>query len=285
MTIDPTWLDPTASWNAKAGRASEHAESLRRLITDFLDSRPFALTPEPTEQPERIAYRLRCHRDVPISVSTTVGDVLHNLRSALDSLAFELARRSRGGSLSVEQERLPYFPICVSPDDFDHRFVSDKRASLYDDRELEALRAAQWFVTAERNQAVGVSLESYEDGFRWSLLRRLDKLWNVDKHRRLMLTAGWPGTVFWRSHGRSNRRRLPGDDTMEDGSVAFYVEGTDEGMGNEIAYGFNVRFKYDPALDDAPDYTHDVLTEMEELHRHVVHDVFPRVFAVMSSPP
>lgn len=55
-------------------------ESSRHLIDQFRASRPYTLLPEPTSTPGRVAYRLRITRPVPVAVSTTVGDVLHNMR-------------------------------------------------------------------------------------------------------------------------------------------------------------------------------------------------------------
>ena len=92
------WMDQSSSWWAKANRAKEHIDSLSRLVDEFRALGPYSLTAEPTGKAGRLAYRLRFSRPVPVLVSTTVGDVLHNLRAALESLAFEVARRSEGGS-------------------------------------------------------------------------------------------------------------------------------------------------------------------------------------------
>jgi len=52
--------------------------------------------------------------------------VLHNLRAALECLAFEVARRSQGGTLTAKQEKESTFPICESPEDFDASFKGKK---------------------------------------------------------------------------------------------------------------------------------------------------------------
>jgi hypothetical protein len=69
-------------------------ETAQHLIEQFRRSEPYSLLSEPSDTPGRAAYRLRIARPIPIAVSTTVGDALHNMRSALESLAFEVARRS-----------------------------------------------------------------------------------------------------------------------------------------------------------------------------------------------
>jgi hypothetical protein len=122
-------MDQNSSWWANANRAKEHINSLHGLVNEFRASRPYSLTPEPTEKPGRLAYRLRFARPVPVAVSTTVGDVLNNLRAALESLAFEVARRSQGGVLTAAQEKTSTFPICGTPEAFD-AFFKGKRGLL-----------------------------------------------------------------------------------------------------------------------------------------------------------
>lgn len=115
VSYDPAWDDQNSSWWAKINRAREHMESAHRLVDQFRASQPYSLLPESTDKPGRVAYRLRIARPVPVAVSTTVGDALHNMRGALESLAFELARRSQATPLTAAQERASTFPICQSP--------------------------------------------------------------------------------------------------------------------------------------------------------------------------
>ena len=96
VAYDQAWMDQSSSWWAKANRAKGHIDSLSRLVDEFRALGPYSLTAEPTEKAGRLAYRLRFSTLVPVAVSTTVGDVLHNLRAALESLAFEVARRQSG---------------------------------------------------------------------------------------------------------------------------------------------------------------------------------------------
>ena len=229
VSYDQTWMDQDSSWWAKANRANEHIDSLRRQVDEYRASAPYSLTPEPTEKPDRLAYRLRFSKPVPVAVSTTVGDILHNLRAALESLAFEVARRGQGGTLTPKQEKESTLPICETPEALDAFFAGrDRKGLLYDRRARAAFRSVQPFVNLEEAQKLGVVLNrSFEEAFRWNELHRLDTLWNIDKHRRLTLMAWWPDLIFWGSNGPSNRRVLPGDGTLGDGSILLYIEGTD----------------------------------------------------------
>ena len=122
---------------------------------------------------------------------------------------------------------------------------------------------------------------SFNETFRWSELHRLDILWNIDKHRRLTLMAWWPDLIYWGSNGPSNRRTLPGDGTLANGSIFLYIEGTDEGQGDELSHEFNLVLTDDPAA--SLDQGADVVDLLEHWHQHIVSlVVFPRVFTIMS---
>jgi hypothetical protein len=282
VTYDQTWSDQDSSWWAKANRAKEHIDSLRRLVDEFRASGPYSLTPEPTETPGRLAYRLRFSKLIPVRISTTIGDALHNLRAALENLAFEVARRSAGGALDPDLEDKTTFPIRKNPELFD-AFFKGKRELLYDSRAKAAFRSVQPFASLEEAHKCGVALEkSFEDEYRWSELHRLDTLWNIDKHRRLALMAWWPDIIYWGSNGLSNRRAFPGDGTLTDGSILLYIEGADEGQGDELSHKFNLALTDDPAFSRSDDgATYDVVDVLERWHQYIVGWVFPRVFTIM----
>ncbi len=101
----------------------------------------------------------------------------------------------------------------------------------------------------EEAQKLRVALDqSFEETFLWNELHRLDTLWNIDKHRRLALMAWWPNLIYWGSNGPSNRRALPGDGTLADGSILLYIDGTDEDQGDELSHEFNLVLTDDPAF-------------------------------------
>jgi hypothetical protein len=238
-------------------------------VSEYRASEPYTVTPEPTDVPERLAYRFRIWRPQPITISTTVGDILHNLRAALESVAFELAHRSHAGTLTSEQDGLSTFPIKKTPASFE-RFFEGRREGLYDDQARAAFRTFQPFAELEQAHMFGVALDK-EPGSEseWSLLYRLDKLWNIDKHRRLIPGVWWPELFWWGSDGESNRRMLPGDGTLADGSILFYVEGADEGMGDKIMHEFNLVLRDDPTVTLVPDVTQDVVELMEQFTNHI----------------
>ena len=200
MTYDPSWLDRTSAWWAKADRAQHHLRLLDRLVAEFRASEPYRVVPRPTDTPGRTEYRLHIHKSVPPEISTTIGDILHNLRSALDSLAYEMALRGRDRPLTRKQERAALFPVRETPERFDEFFdrgskhEGDRnRAALYGDRARAAFRSVQPFRIHEEAIPLGVEVtDTHEQEYRWSELYRLTQLSNLDKHRRLGLMAWWP---------------------------------------------------------------------------------------------
>jgi hypothetical protein len=157
MISDPSWLDRESAWWAKADRAQDHLRSLDRQVEGFRASEPYMVIPEPTDTPGRTAYRLRLPKPVPVLISTTVGDVLHNLRSALDSLAYEIARRGLDRPMTPDEEMACAFPVCEIPEKFD-QFFNKTRAVLYGGQARAAFRSVQPFRTAEDAASVGVEL-------------------------------------------------------------------------------------------------------------------------------
>jgi hypothetical protein len=122
MTYDSSWLDRTSAWWAKADRAQHHLRLLDRLVAEFRASEPYTVVPRPTDTPGRTEYRLHIYKPVPPEISTTIGDILHNLRSALDSLAYEMALRGRDRPMTKKQERGCVFPVRETPERFDEFF-------------------------------------------------------------------------------------------------------------------------------------------------------------------
>jgi hypothetical protein len=292
MTYDLSWLDRTSAWWAKADRAQHHLGSLDRLVSEFRASEPYTVVPRPTDLPGRTGYRLHVHRPIPVEISTTIGDVLHNLRSALDSLAYEIARRSMERPMTPKEERACVFPVTATPEQFDQFFDQTSRyeptrvrSALYGERARAAFRSVQPFRIREEAILLGVQVtDTYEQRYRWSELYRLTQLSNLDKHRRLTLMAWWPDLVYWMSNGPTNRRWLGGDGTFTDGSVLGYMVGQDVDVGDEVFHEFNLVLADDPAHDasDPTSNPSDVVDMLNRWHQYITGWVFSCVFGMLS---
>lgn len=121
------------------------------------------------------------------------------------------------------------------------------------------------------------------DRVAWDELTRLDALWNIDKHRRLAVTAWLPDIVCWGSNGESKRRASRGDRTVVDGSIQLYIDGSDEGQGDELLYDFNLVLTDDPARQADLHTGQDVVDVLEGLQRRITTGVFPTIFTALTS--
>lgn len=213
--LEPWMLHDEAAWWAKLRRAGQHRDELAEQVKAFNASEPYTLTPEDTDDPEEVAYRLRIVKPVPADLVVVIGDLLHNLRSALDSLAFALAAQSVGRDLTGDEERATEFPVCATPDAFAGFFGEGRRPTrsqrtrgyLYDRRSRRSLRAGQPFYLVEQlPRATDEERDGhFRDNYRWSTERRLWHLSNIDKHRRLpVLGVGWPDLVYFGSNEEDN---------------------------------------------------------------------------------
>jgi hypothetical protein len=125
MDANHWWRDPTSAWWAKIDRAKHHINDLAADIDSFLGSTAYEVVAEPGEQTNETIYRLRMQLPIPVHFSTTIGDALHNLHSALDCAAYEMARRHVGRDLTEKEELVCEFPIRDDPHNL-NRFFSER---------------------------------------------------------------------------------------------------------------------------------------------------------------
>lgn len=98
----------------KLDRADVHLEGLDRALEEFVKDEPYKLRTEVEAQTRYNVVRLDSRKEVPPWFSAAVGDVLFNLRSGLDQLAFALA--TKNGPL--KRERDSEFPIFLEERSF-----------------------------------------------------------------------------------------------------------------------------------------------------------------------
>jgi hypothetical protein len=254
-------MDPEGSWWAKQGHAQSHLKRLAMMYDSYYESRPFKIEEEPTDQPEKLAARLHV-RPIPPVIPLIVGDILHNLRSALDSLVYELVTQAAGRSLNTKEERACQFPISADPASFKEFFQHKTRDQIMPSYLRDIIRSVQpfyWLEVAKHSGVEAAKDLDYETHYQHSRLGELGYMSNIDKHRRLALAAWRPNIVWWGFDGDSNRQWLPGDGTFEDGSIIGYIVGTDE-HGSDLLYDVNLTLPDLPAYADPLVYRQDVVT-------------------------
>lgn len=149
---------------AKIERAKEHFDEIKQLVLAFGESKPYRVVGQEHSETGEYWHVLRVRRYPPRRIAAVTGDMLHNLRSALDFLAWQLVEAN-----GVEPTDKTSFPISNSPEEFETSGL----------RKVEgASKGAVELVKAAK---------PYQGGN--DALWRLHKLDIVDKHR-LLVTVG-----------------------------------------------------------------------------------------------
>jgi hypothetical protein len=96
------------SVRVKIERADHHVANLNTAINEFLKVRPYHIL-RYVDPGKRPTYQATDIQPIPLPIAAIVGDVLQNLRTALDYMASALWSRTNAG------EFRGYFPIAETP--------------------------------------------------------------------------------------------------------------------------------------------------------------------------
>jgi hypothetical protein len=151
----------------KIERARTHLSSLDSEVTQFGNGTPYPVVTDRDEAGNTVAKVLVAEQPPP-RMAAIVGDIVHNLRSALDYVAWQLVDANRGNP-----GKHTSYPICSTPE----KFELSGRAALYRATEsaILAVRTSQPFTVDP------------PDTHPLAILEELD---NHDKHRLLHVIAG-----------------------------------------------------------------------------------------------
>jgi hypothetical protein len=147
----------------KLERAKHHLAELQRLLKSFYESAPCEILNRINPENEtRREYYIANAKEPPDEILLVTGDILQNLRCALDHIAYALCSGSR-----KRRDRI-YFPIAESK-------------MKYEENKMDWTRGMSKDAKAKLDE-----LKPYKGGN--DVLWRLHKLSNIDKHRLLITT-------------------------------------------------------------------------------------------------
>ena len=107
--------DPLEGSKRKIARAEEHIEDLEREIKLFVNKNPYKQVIEPDpDRPHQTLYKIKLTEPIPGSFANIVGDVVNNLRSALDQAVYAIALAS-----GIQSPKEAYFPFARTAADFE----------------------------------------------------------------------------------------------------------------------------------------------------------------------
>ena len=232
--------NPLLSYLYKLYRANEHLESLDQELIAFLQPDSYEIVTKFEDErdiagEDRVRGTLRRRvifkREPPLLVwGNIIGDVIQNLRSALDHVIFAISF-SRAPS-EFRDDRTTEFPICDDPNTF-HRPRRRNRPPLYEIRGIPP-----------DAQAVVEGLQPYHRGKGYlsdDPLWILREMSNIDKHRNIHVTAWSAHTISLditdiapRVRIHSHRVRLPG--VIESGTVIAEIDITTPRLSKGAMY-------------------------------------------------
>jgi hypothetical protein len=108
------FTDAIETLKLKIERANLHIHELEREIEAYRQTKPYSLKPDTDPSTGNEIIHLDLPEIIPPNLSVITGDVLHNLRSALDQLACRLAELS-----GVSNTKGVYFPFGRSSEEFE----------------------------------------------------------------------------------------------------------------------------------------------------------------------
>lgn len=158
-------VHPLDGARLKVERAFEHLKTVNTETAAFFDTQPYPIGVE-QEADDRWRVVLHVRREVPAHLAVGFGDAVHNVRSALDHLAYALA---------ASPTRNTQWPICDTEASW---------KSALSKKYLKGIDPAHHAAICDR--------QPYRDVGKYHWLSTLRDLDDADKHRVLQYAAAWP---------------------------------------------------------------------------------------------
>jgi hypothetical protein len=218
----------------KLNRAAVHLDELNRIVRSLRAGFSAAVQMDRRED-NRVDLRLEGAPALPEDLPAIVGDVAHNLRSALDHLAWQLVLLH--GGTPTRRTRFPLMQRRHASGELPNieGGVSDTTRKL-----LDEVQPYTWG----------------DDGHDPAIapLAVLNALSNVDKHRELVVGIAVVDSGSWSNDLDTTARFLRDHRSVADGDSLGYllVDGT--GEIHDIELTFAVRFLEDTELDRYAQY-------------------------------
>jgi len=106
-------MDRVAGVRLKIERAKKHIKVLDAELDTFCNTKAYVLATKEKPEIEHVTLYIAEIHPIPSELPLIIGDAIHNLRSALDHLVWQLIEAAGG-----TPNRDTYFPICQSPQQY-----------------------------------------------------------------------------------------------------------------------------------------------------------------------
>lgn len=256
----------------KIKRAKEHAAELQRQLRTFLDSSPYKVGAKHDLNTRKLIYYVTSAESTPDCLPLFAGDVIQNLMSALDHLAYQIVCSDTGDN--PPNPNWIYFPIAG------------------DFQKYEAKKGGKMQGASQDSFAAIDVLRPYKGGN--DLLWALYRLNNIEKHRLLLtvgsqaaginlgqlmagdlLSASWPAEVIAAVESM-NTFLIPADKGFPlVAGFELYVGAVDEKPNPKQQFRFDVAISEPGILEGKP--LLDTVNEFTAVVENIVAALTPRL--------
>lgn len=263
--------------HAKLRWARKHLEALQADMKGFMAATPYELTVRFDQKRQHYVAALRAPKPLPRDWSLRIGDILHNARSALDSLAYALAAKHLGRLPSDDEAEQIQFPIVDAAGAW--RRDSERWLDHLSPDATAAIEALQPYHRT-----------TVRYGHPLSVLRDLTC---IDKHRHIALFAEAPSTagVAIKGPGLRAGTQVTGWRGRLVAGAEIAVLDVKDASGRKIPPGrrpeMHASGHLSPEItfaDGPPAYGGSVTGYLTALHTHILQDVFPVLDACLEAP-
>lgn len=241
MTEQPT----LKGVDLKVRRAETHCVALNQMVNTVVELHPYEVTSERNPRPGAEGYRYRVGDlvAVPDDWPVYIGEVLYNLRSALDHLAYQLGLLHSGRKMAA-LANVSAFPLMGRPADFAN---TDKCGGMWMLQGVAPGHAA----TIEQLQPY--QREREFDDLLWDLwghfplprfLNFLNDLHNAEKHRTLAVVHY---AIDYTTHQPTCKVRFSFADSLKSNAVIGHCRCPESDMH------MKPKFSIGPALKGGPE--------------------------------
>jgi hypothetical protein len=162
-------------WRVKQRQADDHIRRFADACEQYVESANVGLRYDRDPSTGTIQVRFEANVEPPMLLGAIIGDVLHNLRSALDAVAWETCQRA---CVPADREKDVYFPIGTDPAAW--KSLAGRQLPNVKREHLAVFRRQQPWYWDEEARAHGVNLTWTADRHP---LARLHQLARDDRHR------------------------------------------------------------------------------------------------------
>lgn len=163
-------VDSFSGVRLKLARAQDQIEGLQSDTLAFVDTHPYTAGLHFDRDARELTFSVQVKELPPTMWGVRIGEIIHNLRSALDHIVWELVVLKTGAPPRTKQNQ---FPVFDTESGFNDRGVGKFLVHVGTDA-IDLIRSEQPFSTGEKAL---------------SPLWHLKELSDVDKHRTLHVTG------------------------------------------------------------------------------------------------